>query len=117
MLVDSHINETCVLPAGQVTVIINFLCNVQGDFHNVEPRYTGFIGDVHLFDVMTSLACAPSVVVDCVVYGPNGQKYDLTPLIRRKDNWVMSSTSNRKDKFYVNVCHSVNPMNGSRCSG
>jgi hypothetical protein len=105
-----------VLPTGQVSVIINVQCDMPGEASSVTPRFTGFFGDVYVFDVMTPLACAPSIVVDCLVYGPNGQKYDLTPLIRRKDNWEIYN-SDGKEKFLINVCHALNPVNGSWCSG
>lgn len=102
--------------AGRVAVIVNFQCDVNGEPNYVKPAYIGSSDNVYLFDMMTPRACAPELVVDCLVYGPNGQKYDLSPLIRRSDNWLIFNT-NRTEKFYINVCHALNPFNGSRCSG
>ena len=93
--------------------IISFQCDLLATIDDVKPNFISFDDGIYSFDVMTPLACTPSLVIDCQAFDSRGQKYDLSPLTRTDGYWVPFS-HNGTEKMFINVCRAVN---GSDCSG
>ncbi|KAK2588804.1 hypothetical protein KPH14_001679 [Odynerus spinipes] len=56
----------------------------------------------------TAFACGKRKEIDCTVVDPsNGSHYDLSPLKRYSENYVIYSGNNTSLKIILNVCHSV----------
>ncbi|XP_053979420.1 cation-independent mannose-6-phosphate receptor [Hylaeus volcanicus] len=54
----------------------------------------------------TALACAPPTVQNCTVID-NGFHYDLSPLTRYSENYVIRVGTELLPKIILNICHSV----------
>ncbi|KAK2855938.1 hypothetical protein Q5P01_004673 [Channa striata] len=100
------------------TFTINFVCDpssypgslklVQEDMRSLA---THVVHDV-LFDFPTALACPPAPV-DCEFGDDQGNKYDLSPLIRNGDDspWIaIDADSGKSRTFYINVCKPLPPL-------
>lgn len=70
------------------------------------------------FTLQTALACGPEPV-DCLATDQKGQQYDLSVLSKTEDNWeVVDARMGHGDlKYYINVCHQLNPVLGASCPG
>jgi len=81
-----------------------------------KPTFIGLNDGVYSFDVMSSLACSPSVVVNCQAFDGMGRKYDLSPLARR-NGYLLLFPSQSSEKLYINVCRAINADDGQMCAG
>eukprot|EP00062_Callorhinchus_milii_P000078 gi/632935035/ref/XP_007887464.1/ PREDICTED: cation-independent mannose-6-phosphate receptor [Callorhinchus milii] len=78
-----------------------------------EPKFLRETSDcTYLFEWHTSYVCPPFTSIDCTLRDDDGNSYDLTPLSRYRDNWEILSIDNGQ-KYYINVCKSLVPQNGS----
>ncbi|XP_020283020.1 cation-independent mannose-6-phosphate receptor [Pseudomyrmex gracilis] len=97
-------------------VVISIMCDYSagiGQPKLVTPR-KGEICDVFMV-WRTSLICGPRKQVNCTVV-ENGQLYDLSPLTRFSENYVIHVRPDITSPLIeLNVCHSVIPRQGSTC--
>ncbi|XP_071323597.1 cation-independent mannose-6-phosphate receptor isoform X2 [Trachinotus anak] len=102
------------------TFTINFVCDpnshpgslklLREDLSSL-PNHV--VHDV-LFEFSTALACIPAPV-DCEFSDAHGNKYDLSHLIRNREDspWVAIDTDSVKSRsFYINVCKPLPPVDG-----
>lgn len=62
----------------------------------------------------TALACGPRTRTNCtVVYGD--QHYNLSPLTRYSENYVIRTGTKAFPKIMLNVCHSIIRQYGVMC--
>lgn len=97
-------------------VVITLLCNHMAAVDDIRPEFVAQNYNQYLFDITTPLACPPSQTVNCFAYDINGRKFDLSALAHKTDNYLLYSLD-RKDRMYINVCHSLNPVKGIHCTG
>lgn len=73
-------------------------------------------GQCNLFMIWkTALACGPISQTNCTVVN-NGQHYDLSPLRRTSDNYVIRIRNEMKSpKIVLNVCQSIIRQYGAMC--
>ncbi|KAL6449215.1 hypothetical protein ACFW04_000702 [Cataglyphis niger] len=63
----------------------------------------------------TALACGPRLQTNCTVVN-NGYHYDLSPLTRSSDNYVIHMNNEKKSpKIVLNVCQSIIHQYGAMC--
>ena len=97
-------------------VLLQFECNqavIAGPL-----RLTGTDPQTLEFTMETALACPPEPVA-CTLTDQEGREYDLSRLSRTEGNWeVVDPRSEHRDlTYYINVCHTLNPVPGSSCPG
>jgi len=100
---------------GPTKVEIRFTCDAKKSSSAVvEPVLSYQASGTYIFNVPTPLGCGLTAV-DCHAFDREGNKYDLWPLARTTDPWVVT---NGTTKYYFNVCRSVNlAFNGTNCLG
>lgn len=62
----------------------------------------------------TASACGPRTQTNCTVVN-NNQHYDLSPLTRYSENYVIRAGNETSPKLILNVCHSIIRQRGSMC--
>ena len=67
----------------------------------------------------SSVACKKDVTgaanfVPCYVYGAEGEKYDLSPLIRSSGGYRVETMDD--SEFFINVCRDIKPGKHVHCS-
>lgn len=62
----------------------------------------------------TALACGPRFQTHCTVVN-NGSNYDLSPLTKFSDNYVIHISEMKSSKIVLNVCHSIIRQYGAMC--
>ncbi|XP_069788171.1 cation-independent mannose-6-phosphate receptor [Narcine bancroftii] len=67
----------------------------------------------YLFEWQTSYACPPFQSIDCTVRDRSGNSYDLSSLSQSQENWEIEQQPGVGQKYYINVCKSLVPKNGS----
>jgi hypothetical protein len=58
---------------------------------------------LYVFEFPTSAVCAEEVL-ECVVTGPDGSQYDLSPLSLESTSWSIFDSNNL---YEINVCRPV----------
>ncbi|XP_038659271.1 cation-independent mannose-6-phosphate receptor isoform X2 [Scyliorhinus canicula] len=67
----------------------------------------------YLFEWHTSYACPPFRYIDCTLRDSDGNSYDLSPLSQSRVNWEIEQQPSGVQKYYINICKSLVPKNGS----
>ncbi|XP_051868030.1 cation-independent mannose-6-phosphate receptor [Pristis pectinata] len=67
----------------------------------------------YLFEWHTSYACPPFRSIECTVRDSDGNSYDLSSLSQSQENWEIEQQPGVGQKYYINVCKSLVPQNGS----
>ncbi|KAL4233045.1 Cation-independent mannose-6-phosphate receptor [Mactra antiquata] len=94
-----------------VTVKIIFLCAKDTEMGTI--MFVRQMGNVYIFNFLTSLACMP-LATECVVQDEAGNQYDLTSL--EKDTyWNVADSRDDHTTYYINVCRPVNNAPDSKC--
>jgi len=106
--------NVCILDGTKVE--INFIYNESVTRTKVQPHFVEQVGNVYVFEVVTSLAYVPVAITECQAHDQSGQNYDLSPLVQPGSVWRVA-TSNADNKYLINVCHSVGSVNATSCSG
>ncbi|GFR62204.1 cation-independent mannose-6-phosphate receptor-like protein, partial [Elysia marginata] len=105
-----------VVSGAQKRYILNFFCDHKAQ----EPLIAFDSEDITstTFRIQTALACAPKPV-SCVVEDSKGQRFDLSSLARKDDNWVVIDTRGTHSdlRYHINVCRPVNPTKDMTCPG
>ncbi|XP_070567815.1 cation-independent mannose-6-phosphate receptor-like [Ptychodera flava] len=72
----------------------------------------------YVFMWYTHHACPPYQVVSCSYRDDNGIQYDLTPLAKLSENYMVipSVPTYKKETFYLNVCRSLLQKPGLGCT-
>lgn len=113
-----YVNVYCVilwnLLLGRRKVTLTFTCNDLLQQNSPRITFVKEEGTALLFDVETPLACL-SFAIDCQTFDGTGNKYDLSPLMKLSDNWVVEDQ--RRNRYYINVCRPINPVNSTACPG
>nr|XP_014346456.1 PREDICTED: cation-independent mannose-6-phosphate receptor [Latimeria chalumnae] len=104
--------ETCHKIYERSTAII-FYCD-----HGKKPGQPVFLKETpdctYLFEWHTAFACPPFKSISCSFKDTEGNSYDLLPLSRYRDNWeIEHMTGNQSKRYYINVCKSLAPQNGT----
>ncbi|XP_067845330.1 cation-independent mannose-6-phosphate receptor [Heptranchias perlo] len=103
--------ETCHKIYERSTAIM-FYCD-----HSQTPGKPVFLKETpdctYLFEWHTSYACPPFRSIDCTLRDSDGNSYDLTPLSQSRENWEIEQQSGAEQKYYINICKSLIPKNGS----
>ncbi|XP_049445309.1 cation-independent mannose-6-phosphate receptor isoform X1 [Epinephelus fuscoguttatus] len=92
---------------------IYFSC--RPDRHPGTPEFIKETPDcTYMFNWPTALACVPVKTTSCSYNDGQGHSYDLSPLAMDSSNWeVETSTEDKKNRFYINVCRSLVQQGGS----
>ncbi|RDD41852.1 Cation-independent mannose-6-phosphate receptor [Trichoplax sp. H2] len=102
------------------STILKFFCDESINGVGVGPQVIkGKASCVHEFHWNTSIACPIGNLVDCAyVDVDKGKQYDLSSLSKTTGNWVATVVSPMKSNwiFQINVCRSVNNVNGCKKS-
>lgn len=71
----------------------------------------------YIFTWATDAACTPGDSIECLATdSTNGLQYDLSSLVRTSGNWeALDTRENGKFKYYINVCHAINPVSSTKC--
>lgn len=86
-------------------VFINHLGNRE--FLNAAVQIFQTLDQCSLYMIWTTaLACGPRIKRNCTVTS-NGLHYDLSPLTRYSQNYVIHAGNKPSLKIILNVCHSV----------
>nr|XP_060609655.1 cation-independent mannose-6-phosphate receptor [Anolis sagrei ordinatus] len=102
--------ETCHKIYQRSTAIF-FYCDTHT---NLEPVFLKETEDcTYMFEWHTPLACPPFRSVDCSYKDSAGNSYDLSSLTRHKENWEAISRTDSAVKYYINVCKSLVPYQGT----
>lgn len=91
-----------------------FTCNSQLEQNSARVTLVEEEAETLLFSVETPVTCL-SYAVDCQAYDRNGDKYDLSPLMRVDENWVLQDS--RSNKYYINICRPITAVNSTKCPG
>ncbi|MBN3306457.1 MPRI protein, partial [Amia calva] len=97
----------------QRSTAILFSCD-----HSKNPGTPVFLRETmdctYLFEWHTTLACLPFQTTGCAFKDDDGNSYDLSPLSRHRDNWIVVGDENGATmRYYINVCKSLVPQSGS----
>ncbi|XP_062912676.1 cation-independent mannose-6-phosphate receptor [Mobula hypostoma] len=96
----------------QRSTAILFYCD-----HRQTPGKPVFLRETpdctYLFEWRTSYACPPFQSIECTARDSNGNSYDLSSLSQSHANWEIDQQANVEQKYYINVCKSLVPQNGS----
>ncbi|XP_056150610.1 cation-independent mannose-6-phosphate receptor [Lampris incognitus] len=76
------------------------------------PEFVTVSQCVHYLEWKTYAACRkdtfrPHKEVPCYVFGSDGKKHDLNPLIKLTDGYLVDDADDSVD-FYINICRSLN---------
>ncbi|XP_078412852.1 cation-independent mannose-6-phosphate receptor [Cetorhinus maximus] len=111
MMINYTRGEICHKIYQRSTAIL-FYC----DHHQTpgQPLYLRETPDcTYLFEWHTSYACPPFKSIDCTLRDSDGNSYDLTPLSQSQRNWEIEQQPGGAQKYYINICKSLVPKNGS----
>ncbi|XP_053150803.1 cation-independent mannose-6-phosphate receptor [Hemicordylus capensis] len=90
---------------------IFFYCDPNED---MKPVFLNETEDcTYMFEWHTPLACPPFKYVECSYKDSDGNSYDLSSLTRYKQNWEAISMADSSQKYYINVCKSLVPHQGT----
>ncbi|XP_074663133.1 cation-independent mannose-6-phosphate receptor-like, partial [Tubulanus polymorphus] len=93
--------------------IIKFQCD-HSTSGLTGPTYKEERGDcTYVFEWFTSNACPPFKIGSCSLTATDGKFYDLSELVKTRDNYV--STQLAGDKYVINVCSSIVHTKGILC--
>uniref|UniRef100_A0A3Q1JC88 Uncharacterized protein n=1 Tax=Anabas testudineus TaxID=64144 RepID=A0A3Q1JC88_ANATE len=91
---------------------IYFSCHP--DRHPGTPEFIKETPDcTYMFRWPTALACIPVKTTSCSYNDGQGRSFDLSPLAMDSRNWVVESTKNTNETFFINVCRSLVQQKGS----
>ncbi|XP_078698219.1 cation-independent mannose-6-phosphate receptor-like isoform X2 [Branchiostoma floridae x Branchiostoma belcheri] len=102
-------------PGHKIGTSINIQCGRTlgfPEFVEAKPCTTYFDWDSTV--ACTSVQRPAQKEVKCYVYGVDGKKRDLTPLIRQNGGYLVDSAGERD--FYINVCRDITPETGAPTS-
>ncbi|XP_011135989.1 cation-independent mannose-6-phosphate receptor isoform X2 [Harpegnathos saltator] len=110
----NYTGDIC-LSSSNYTVLILMKCDYSAK-DNLSPELFSYReGECNLFIVWkTAFACGPRTQTNCTIVN-NNQHYDLSPLTRYSDNYVIHIGNETSPKLVLNVCHSVIRQRGSIC--
>jgi len=91
-----------------------FTCNSELEHNSARVTFVEEEAETLLFSVETPVTCL-SYAVDCQAYDRNGDKYDLSPLMRLDGAWTLEDS--RNSKYYINICRPVSGLNSTNCRG
>lgn len=91
-----------------------FACNSHLEQNSGRVTLVKEEAETLLFRVETPITCL-SYAVDCQAYDRNGDKYDLSPLMKVDDSWILQDS--RNNKYYINVCRPIMAVNSTKCRG
>ncbi|XP_076173543.1 lysosomal enzyme receptor protein isoform X2 [Ptiloglossa arizonensis] len=94
-------------PKEKYTVNIIMKCNYKAGNNSHPETYIHAIDQCDLHMVWeTALACSPRIKNNCTVTD-NGLHYDLSPLTKHSQNYVIHMGNRMSPKIILNICHSV----------
>ncbi|XP_011158228.2 cation-independent mannose-6-phosphate receptor isoform X2 [Solenopsis invicta] len=103
------------------TVTVIMLCDYDSENNSYPELFAHGDKQCNLYIVWrTVLACLPKVQTNCTVAN-GGHYYDLSPLTRTSENYVILVKNDTKSRIVLNVCHNVIhhgamcPLNSGAC--
>ncbi|CAK9820663.1 Cation-independent mannose-6-phosphate receptor [Anthophora plagiata] len=94
-------------PETKYTVNILMKCDHEAGNNSYPELFNHGLEQCNLYMVWkSSLACRPATKTDCTVTD-NGLHYDLSPLTRYSQNYVIPTGNKTSPKIILNICHSV----------
>ncbi|KAL2081956.1 hypothetical protein ACEWY4_021774 [Coilia grayii] len=109
-MLDFNSTQRCKGNGGNMRTSISFLCGkTMGT-----PEFVTVSECVHHFEWRTYVACKkdkfkPHKEVPCYAFDPNGNKHDLTPLIKLTDGYLVDDSDDDVN-FYINICRSLDRL-------
>ncbi|GAB1860995.1 Cation-independent mannose-6-phosphate receptor [Camponotus japonicus] len=107
--------DNCLLHI-KYTVQIIMQCDYSAESNSYPELFPHADKQCNLFMLWkTALACGPKFQTNCTVVN-NDSYYDLSPLTRFSDNYVIHTRDEMKSpKIVLNVCHSIIRQYGAMC--
>ncbi|XP_076766762.1 lysosomal enzyme receptor protein [Xylocopa sonorina] len=94
-------------PKSKYIVRIIMQCDYKAGNNSLPELFSYELEQCNIFMIWkTVLACGPRIEKNCTVVD-NGLHYDLSPLTRYSQNYVIHMGNRTSPKIILNVCHSV----------
>ncbi|XP_059153969.1 cation-independent mannose-6-phosphate receptor-like [Physella acuta] len=96
--------------------LISFVCDTTEEIGH--PEFSMENNYTYQFIWRTSYVCKTAATECGVVDGQTHEQYDLSSLSKLRGSWEVENSEDpdKKQKFYINVCESLDFTSGPRCS-